>query len=111
MPSLVIISLIAGPPNSGMKTSSLPVENPTIAACLIGFDSWNYDILALERVTSKKFVLLFSFALPLDEGKNGQFFTQFNAGALLLVILTRVFIKSVFWNWSIFHRIGFVARF
>ena len=40
---------------SGGQTPTIAVADPMIAACLVGSDSWNYDILALERITSKKY--------------------------------------------------------
>ena len=57
---LFIEYLCLGPPSTGFRTLSgsqsptVTTSDPLISACLTGSDSWNYDILKLERVTIKK---------------------------------------------------------
>lgn len=61
---------IAAPPSGGSSTKNTPSNttsvtsvDPKIAIYLENIDSWDYDILALERVTMRKWVsvLLFVF--------------------------------------------------
>jgi len=47
-----------GPPSSSVKTPVLPVADPMVAASLVGSEQWSYDILALERITLKKYVAI-----------------------------------------------------